>query len=237
MDNGKIDVSPSKHIGFGADDRRLVVGRLQFLEQMDLAHKGRGTIWQVEGDFKQALRELGDRNDIIKQLYSHLGNEAGRVERMIGGGEPSPPVAGIVIAKASTDELGEDRFVVIRDGTGAHHYGQVRESDAYRDLDIGSIAELGAGTQRRRQVTEQIAAVAKANDGVYSPELHEAYLRGSSRIRPTGRSRRMCARPRRDWASSPGLRVPACAHRRTASTPSMPMRLRNSASEPANGPT
>ena len=79
MENGKIDVSPSKHIGFGADDRRLVVGRLQFLEQMDLAHKGRGTIWQVEGDFKQALRELGDRNDIIKQLYSSLGNEAGRV--------------------------------------------------------------------------------------------------------------------------------------------------------------
>ena len=36
VDNGKIDVSPSKHIGFGADDRRLVVGRLQFLEQMDL---------------------------------------------------------------------------------------------------------------------------------------------------------------------------------------------------------
>jgi type IV secretory pathway VirD2 relaxase len=179
LDDGKIDISPSKHIGYGADDRRLVVGRLQFLEQMDLARKGRGTIWQVEGDFKQALRELGDRNDIIKQLYGHLGNEAGRVERMIAGGEPSPPVAGIVIAKASTDELGEDRFVVIRDGTGRAHYGQVRESDAYRDLDIGSIAELGAGTQRRRLVTEQIAAVAKANDGVYSPELHDAYLRVS----------------------------------------------------------
>jgi type IV secretory pathway VirD2 relaxase len=179
LENGKIDVSPSKHIGYGADDRRLVVGRLQFLEQMDLAHKGRGTIWQVEGDFKQALRELGDRNDIIKQLYSHLGSEAGRVERMIAGGEPSPPVAGIVIAKASTDELGEDRFVVIRDGMGRAHYGRVRESDAYRDLDIGSIAELGAGTQRRRAVTEQIAAVANAHDGVYSPELHEAYLRAS----------------------------------------------------------
>ena len=70
-----------KHIGFGADDRRLVVGRLQFLEQMDLAHKGRGTIWQVEGDFKQALRELGDRNDIIKQLYSHLGTKRARRAR------------------------------------------------------------------------------------------------------------------------------------------------------------
>src|SRR5580698_6229192 len=103
LENGKIDVSPSKHIGYGADDRRLVVGRLQFLEQMDLAQKGRGTTWHVERDFKQALRELGDRNDIIKQLYTHLGNEAGRVQPMVGGTEPSPPVAGIVIAKASTD--------------------------------------------------------------------------------------------------------------------------------------
>ena len=179
LDNGKIDVSPSKHIGFGADDRRLVVGRLQFLEQMDLAHKGRGTTWHVEGDFKQALRELGDRNDIIKQLYSHLGNEAGRVERMSGGAEPTPPVAGVVIAKASTDELGEDRFVVVRDGTGRAHYGRVRDSDAYRDLEIGSIAELGAGAQRRREATEQIVAVAKSNNGIYSAQLHEAYLRGA----------------------------------------------------------
>jgi type IV secretory pathway VirD2 relaxase len=179
LENGKIDVSPSKHIGYGAEDRRLVTGRLQFLEQMDLAHKGRGTTWHVEGNFKQALRELGDRNDIIKQLYNHLGSEAGRVERMVAGSEPSPPVAGIVIAKASTDELGEDRFVVIRDGTGCAHYGRVRDSEGYRDLDIGSLAELGAGTERRRRVTEQIVGVARVNEGVYSPELHEAYLRAS----------------------------------------------------------
>jgi type IV secretory pathway VirD2 relaxase len=179
LENGKIDISPSKHIGYGADDRRLVVGRLHFLEQMDLARKGRGTTWHVEGDFKRALRELGNRNDIIKQLYSHLGNEAGRVERMVGGTEPSPPVAGIVIAKASTDELGEDRFVVVRDERGRPHCGRVRETDAYRDLDIGSVAELGAGTERRRLVTEQITAVVRSNGGVYSPELHEAYLRAS----------------------------------------------------------
>jgi type IV secretory pathway VirD2 relaxase len=192
VESGKIDVSPYRHIGYGADDRRLVVGRLQFLEQMDLAHKGRGTVWHVEGDFKQALRELGDRIDVIKQLYSHLGNEAGRVERMVAGGEPSTPVAGIVIAKASTDELGEDRFVVIRDGAGSAHYGRVRENVAYRHLKIGSIAELGAGTQRRWLVTEQIAAVAKANDGVYSPASHEAHLRVSGRLPP------LSARPCRD---------------------------------------
>lgn len=179
LENCKIDVSPSKHIGFGADDRRLVVGRLQFLEQLDLAQKGRGTTWHVEEDFKQALRQLGVRNDIIGQLYSQLGNEAGRVAHMTAGAEPSTPVAGVVIAKGATDEIGEDRFVVLRDGSGQAHYGRVRDGEVYRDLDIGSVAELGAGAQGRRQVTEQIAAVAKANDGVYSAELHEAHLRAA----------------------------------------------------------
>ena len=151
--------------------------RLQFLEQLDLARKGRGTTWHVEEDFKQALRQLGARNDIIGQLYGQLGNEAGRVAQMTGGVQPSAPISGVVIAKGSVDEIGEDRFVVLRDGSGQAHYGRVRESDAYQDLHIGSVAELGSGAQRRRQVTEQIATIAKANDGVYSVQLHEAHLR------------------------------------------------------------
>jgi hypothetical protein len=146
---------------------------------MDLAHKGRGTNWHVEENFKQDLRELGNRNDIIAQLYGSLGNEAGRVQRMTGGAEPSVPVAGVVIAKGSPDEIGEDRFVVLRDAAGQARYGRVRDNETYRDLEIGSVAELGAGTHRRQQVTAQIAAVAKVNNGVYSAQLHEAYLRVS----------------------------------------------------------
>ena len=178
LDNGKIDVSPSKHIGFGADDRRLVVGRLQFLEQMDLAHKGRGTTWHVEGDFKQALRELGNRNDIIHQLYSQLANESGRVLPMAGGIEPSPAVAGVVIAKGSTDELGEDRFVVVRDGSGQAHYGRVRDTHLIGTWTSDRLPNW-ALAQRRREVIGQIVAVANSNDGIYSPQLHEAYLRGA----------------------------------------------------------
>lgn len=179
VEKGQINVSPSRHIGFGADDRKLVVGRLQFLAQMDLAHKGRGTHWQVEDNFKEVLRDLGARNDIIKQVYSSLGNEAGRVERMNAGAAPSAPVSGVVIAKGSPDEIGEDRFVVVRDGTGRPHYGRVRDGDNFRDLRPGSIAELGAGTDRHRQVAEQIVAVARANAGVYSDQLHEDFLRTS----------------------------------------------------------
>jgi hypothetical protein len=85
----------------------------------------------------------------------------------------------VVIAKGSPDEIGEDRFVVLRDAAGPARYGRVRDNETYRDLEIGSVAELGAGTHRRQQVTAQIAAVAKVNNGVYSGQLHEAYLRVS----------------------------------------------------------
>lgn len=179
LEAGKIDVSPARHIGFGAEDRQLVVSRLQFLERMDLAHKGRGTQWGLDASFKQNLRELGARNDIIKQVYSSLGSEAGRDERMNAGAAPSAPVSGVVIAKGSPDEIGEDRFVVVRDAGGRPHYGRIREGEAFRDLRVGSIAELGADTDRRRQVVEQIVAVARAGGGIYSAALHEAFLRES----------------------------------------------------------
>jgi type IV secretory pathway VirD2 relaxase len=177
LQKGQIDVSPSRRIGFDAEDRKLVVGRLQFLAQLDLARKERGTRWQVDEHFKRVLLELGARNDIIKQLYSSLGTEAGRVERVVSGPAPSAPVSGLVIAKGSPDEIGEDRFLVVRDRSGKAHYGRVRDGQDFRDLQTGSIAQLGGGAQRRRQVTEQIAAVATANNGVYAAKSHEEWLR------------------------------------------------------------
>jgi len=179
-ESSRIDVSPSRHIGFGADDRDLVVGRLQFLERLELAHKGRGARWEVEGNFSQVLRELGARNDIIHQLYASLGNDAGQVERMNAGATPSKPVSGIVIARGSVDEIGEDRFIVVRDSAGRSHYGRVRDGESYRELQIGSLAELGAGTQRRREVAAQIVSVAKANGGIYSATAHQSALRASA---------------------------------------------------------
>jgi len=177
LKDGVINVAPAQRIGFGAEDRKLVIGRLQFLESIDLAHKGRGTKWEVEGVFKEALRELGARNDVIHQLYRSMGNEAGRVQRMNAGGALSPPVAGVVIAKGSVDEISEDRFVVLRDAAGIAHYGRVNDGAAYDAVRVGSVAELGAGAQQRRALTEQIAAVAGANSGVYTPDAYTTFLR------------------------------------------------------------
>jgi type IV secretory pathway VirD2 relaxase len=176
MDKGRVDLSPAKPIGFGADDRQLALARLQVLEGMGLAQKDNGTWWSLDEQFGKSLRELGSRSDIIKQLYGTLGNEAGRLERVTGGVDK--PVTGIVIAKDQADELGDDRFIVVRDSAGKAHYGRVNDTPGYRDLRVGSMAELGAGAHRKQQVAEQIVAVADAN-GLYSMPSHLAYLNQS----------------------------------------------------------
>jgi type IV secretory pathway VirD2 relaxase len=177
--NGRIDVAPSQRIGYGSEDRTLVLGRLQFLETLGLAGKNRGTTWGVEPEFGRALRELGQRHDLIKQLYSTLGNEAGRVQRMGASAESAVPVMGVVIAKGNADEVSDDRFIVVRDARSQTHYGVVAEGDDYRSVRLGSVAELGTGNQRRREMTAEIIAVAQANGGVYSSEAHLKHLRSA----------------------------------------------------------
>ena len=44
------------------------------------------------------------------------------------------------------DEIGEDRFIVVRDSVGRSHYGRVRDGESYRELQIGALAELAAGS-------------------------------------------------------------------------------------------
>ncbi len=177
MEGGRIDVSPARSIGFAPEDRGLVAARLQFLQTLGLAEKREGMWWTMEADFKQTLRDLGARNDVIKQLYATLGTEAGRVHRMGAGTEVQQPVAGIVIALGNADEMSDDRFVVLRDASGQAHYGRVPEGDEYRAIRIGSLAEMGAAAHRRQEVAQQIAAVARAQDGVYSTDAHAALLR------------------------------------------------------------
>ena len=177
LEGGQIDVGASRRIGFGDDDRRLVVARLQALEAMGLANKDRGTRWRMVPDFGQTLRDLGARNDMIRQLYATLGTGAGRVQRMGAGHPPDAPVAGVVIANGAADELTDARFVVVRDAAGRAHYARVPDAGAYRDLRLGSVAELGARTVRRRALAAEILAVATAHGGTYSPEAHAGLVR------------------------------------------------------------
>ena len=61
LEGDRIDVSTGRQLGTGADDRRAVVARLQYLATAGLAHKEAGTWWRLEPDFREVLRDLGGR--------------------------------------------------------------------------------------------------------------------------------------------------------------------------------
>ncbi len=174
LEAGKIDLHPDKRIGFGADDRTRILGRLQFLQTMDLAKKGKGTWWMLDPEFGFKLRDLGQRNDIIKVLYATLGNQAGYVERL--GSRDAEPILGALVAKGSVDEISDRRFVVVRDCTGRLYYSQVPDDESFRRAQAGSVVELGSKAYRQNVLAREITAVIQSHDGVYTVADHAALL-------------------------------------------------------------
>ena len=176
LESGKIDLHPNKRIGFGADDRTRILGRLQFLQTMDLAKKGRGTWWIINPEFGFKLRDLGQRNDIIKVLYATLGNQAGYVERLGARTALAEPILGVLVAKGSVDEISDRRFVVVRACTGRLYYSQVPEDESFRRAQAGAVVELGAKAYRQNVLAREITAVIQSHDGIYTAADHGAFL-------------------------------------------------------------
>ena len=173
---GRIDLHPDKPIGFAVDDRQRVLERLQFLQTMDLARKGNGTWWILDPEFGSKLRDLGQRNDLIKTLYASLGTQAGNVERMNAREVSSPPILGELVAKGSVDEISDRKFVVVRDSAGKLYYGQVPADENFRRAQSGAVVELGAQTQRQKMLLGEIAAITQGHNGVYTAADHATYL-------------------------------------------------------------
>ena len=176
LEAGKIDLHPDKRIGFGADDRTRILGRLQFLQTMDLAKNGRGTWWIVNPEFGFKLRDLGQRNDIIKVLYATLGNQAGYVERLGARDALAEPILGALVAKGSVDEISDRRFVVVRDCTGRLCYSQVPDDENFRRAQAGAVVELGAKAYRQNVLVGEIIIVAQNHGGIYTVADHAAFL-------------------------------------------------------------
>ena len=176
LESGKIDLHPDKRIGFGADDRTRILGRLQFLQTMDLAKKGRGTWWMLDPEFGFKLRDLGQRNDIIKVLYATLGNQAGYVERLGTRDALAEPILSALVAKGSVDEISDRRLVVVRDCTGRLYYSQVPDDESFRRAQADAVVELGAKAYRQNVIAREITTVAQSHGGVYTAADHAAFL-------------------------------------------------------------
>jgi len=171
----------------------LLAKRLEFLSQLGLAEQLRPhgvfpkqqPAWTISPDFKQKLFELGTRNDIIKNLYAALGNEAAalapQVQRLqsenVANDVPPATLRGIVAAKGTVNELTDEQFLAVRDAAGKLYYVRTWASDLNDALKVGGVVDVGRGAHRRWNEIHEILRVAKDNQSHYSTGTHRLWLR------------------------------------------------------------
>lgn len=166
----------------GRDAFRTAVraGRLQKLERLGLVEQTSPGAWRLDDRMEQALRELGERGDIIKTIHREMvskGHERSFESYAVHTSpEDTPgPVIGRVVARGLADEL-KDRYYVIVDGVdGRTHYVHIGEADRDEPTREGTVVSIRPRSNGPRRADRVIAEIASHHEGQYSPDLHRLH--------------------------------------------------------------
>jgi type IV secretory pathway VirD2 relaxase len=174
MDGDRI-VAPGGRDMF---DHAVRTGRLRKLSALGLAEDLGGGRWRLAGDMEPTLRQLGERGDIIRTLQRALaenGVERAAAERVVYQPEAGASLVGRVIARGLADEL-KDRHYLIVDGVGGRsHYVGIGSGEATEPLPDGAVVRITPRAVGLRPADERIAAIAAAEGGRYSIDIHLAH--------------------------------------------------------------
>ncbi|MBM9400796.1 DUF3363 domain-containing protein [Gluconacetobacter azotocaptans] len=143
-EHGLIDMRPSP-------DRRpdtfevLKVGRLRRLEGLGLARQIEPGRWALEEHAEATLREMGQRNDIIKRIHRGLaeqGVERPQASWVLASEETGHPVIGRLVGRGLDDELKGTAFAVVDGIDGRTHHVYLPSLESTTDAPMGAIVEL-----------------------------------------------------------------------------------------------
>ena len=164
-------------------NRALRLRRLAKLEKMGLVSEHAPGVWELGERMEPALRELGERGDIIRNMHKALkadGIERDPVSFQIHDGPPETPIVGRVVDKYLTDELGENLTVVVDGIDGRTHHVAGIDPARVEDARIGSIVEIGPAETASRPSDRTIATIAEGS--VYRPSRHLEQAKFEGRV-------------------------------------------------------
>lgn len=164
-------------------ERTLRLRRLAKLEKMGLATEHAPGAWELSERMEPALRELGERGDIIRTMHKALkadGLERDPVTFQIHDGPPASPIVGRVVDKYLSDELGENLTLVVDGIDGRTHHVAGIEQARVDDARIGSVIDIGPADTTQRPSDRTIATIAE--DGIYRPSRHLEQARFEGRV-------------------------------------------------------
>ncbi|SIT13704.1 Type IV secretory pathway, VirD2 components (relaxase) [Insolitispirillum peregrinum] len=172
-ENRLLDLRREPDDARSQSDRTVRLRRLGKLGDMGLATEHASGVWELSERLEPALREMGERGDIIRTMQKALRAEGAERDPMsfeIHDGAPAAPIVGRVIDKHLSDELGETLTLVV-DGI---------DPERVEDARIGSIIEIGPAESTGRPSDRAIAGMAE--DGIYRPSRHLEQARFDGRV-------------------------------------------------------
>ncbi|MFC5990745.1 DUF3363 domain-containing protein [Limoniibacter endophyticus] len=164
-------------------ERTLRLRRLTMLEKMGLATAHAPGVWELSKDMEPALRELGERGDIIRTMQKALGPESGERDPMsfqIHDGAPETPIVGRVVDKHLSDELGENLTIVVDGIDGRTHHIAGIAPERLEEARIGSVIQIGPAEVTVRPSDRSITEIAE--DGIYRPSRHLEQAKFEGRV-------------------------------------------------------
>lgn len=140
---GVIDMAPEP--GVRPDgDHALRMGRLRKLEGLGLASEIAPGQWTLADEAQAALRELGERDDIIKRMHKAMadrGIDRGAASYVLAP-DPAQPVIGRLVDRGLHDELTGRAYAIVDGIDGRTHHIQLPSIEATGDCRPGAIVEL-----------------------------------------------------------------------------------------------
>jgi type IV secretory pathway VirD2 relaxase len=208
-------------------------GRLRKLRAMDLAEDIGGGRYRLAEGLQETLRRMGERGDIIRLMQREL--TARRLDRagveQVVATELRDPIVGRLISRGFSDEHRDRHYMMVDGVDGRVHYVDVGRGGATPSVPESATVRIEPAEAVARQADRTVDAVARANDGCYSVDLHlrhdpnasEAFA--ASHVRRLEAMRRAGAGPERNADGSwtiPGdhlVRAEAFAQRQRRERP------------------
>jgi type IV secretory pathway VirD2 relaxase len=183
----------------------IAAGRLRKLKGMELAEDLGGGRYRLADGLEDTLRRMGERGDCIRLMQREL--TARRLDRagveQVVTTELREPLIGRLVQRGFSDEHRDRHYMIVDGADGRVHYVDIGRGDATPSVPDGATIRLEPSKVNVTAADRTIDAVARANHGRYSVDLHlrhgpnasEAYA--ASHVRRLEAMRRARAGPER----------------------------------------
>lgn len=184
------EVSPADNDPF---QQSVAAGRLRKLKAMELAEDVGGGRYRLADGMEDTLRRMGERGDIIRLMQREL--TARRLDRagvdQVVATEVHEPIIGRLIQRGFSDEHRDRHYVMVDGVDGRVHYVDIGQGDAVPSVPENATVRIEPTRASVTQADRTVDAVARANGGRYSVDLHLAHDAQASEAYATSHVRRL----------------------------------------------